>query len=168
MVDRLWGVVEKLAGWSLKLIFKVLKREPSGQDTAAFMQFVRFGAVGASNTLVSYLVYVGSLAGLHGLGIFREGDYLIAQLASFLLSVPWSFYWNRRKVFTRGKGEGGPAWKVLLRTYVAYSLTGLPLNGVLLLFWVRVLHLSKYLAPVLSLAISVPANFALNKYWAFK
>jgi len=38
----------------------------------------------------------------------------------------------------------------------------------LLIFWVKVLHISEFIAPILNLLISVPLNFVINKYWAFK
>ena len=66
--------------------------------------------------------------------------------------------------------EGGKRslWKALLKTYVSYSFTGLFLNGILLVLWVRVLHISEFAAPLINLLFSVPLNFLMNKLWAFK
>ncbi|MDY4170537.1 MAG: GtrA family protein [[Ruminococcus] gnavus] len=42
------------------------------------------------------------------------------------------------------------------------------LNNVLSTFWIYTLGMSKYLAPLINLVISVPINFLLNKFWAYK
>lgn len=34
--------------------------------------------------------------------------------------------------------------------------------------WVTIFHISKYIAPLINLVISVPINFLINKFWAFK
>lgn len=39
---------------------------------------------------------------------------------------------------------------------------------VLLSLWIQVLHISEYIAPVINLVISVPVNFWINKFRAFK
>ena len=45
---------------------------------------------------------------------------------------------------------------------------GLFLNSILSLVWVEVFHRSKVIAPIINLLISVPLNFIMNKFWAFK
>lgn len=168
ILEQLWEIIEKISGWFLRLFFRILKKEPTEKDFKFFMQFVKFGIVGVSNTLLAYLLYVGSLFGLRRLGIFPKGDYFLAQLIAFILSVLWSFYWNNKKVFIREKRGKKDTWKALLKTYVSYSFTGLFLNTILLFLWVQVLHLSEFLAPIINLFISVPVNFLINKFWAFK
>lgn len=46
--------------------------------------------------------------------------------------------------------------------------TGLFLNTVLSVLWVQILGISKMIAPIVNLLISVPLNFIMNKFWAFK
>ena len=130
-------------------------------------QFIKFGLVGVSNTVVSYVIYAVSLFLMRRFGLFPKADYLIAQVLMFLLSILWSFYWNSRFVFVRKEEEKRSWWKVLLKTYAAYSFTGLFLSSILLVFWTQVLHVSSYIAPLLNLVINVPLNFLINKYWAF-
>ena len=50
----------------------------------------------------------------------------------------------------------------------SYAFTGLLLANVLAYVWVDLLGISKFIAPLLTLVISVPVNFFLNKLWAFK
>lgn len=59
-------------------------------------------------------------------------------------------------------------WKALIKTYISYSLTGLFLNSILLILWVKICGMSEFVAPILNLLISVPLNFLINKFWAFK
>ena len=93
-------------------------------------------------------------------------DYLVAQFFGFVLSVLWSFYWNRRFVFKEGAEK--VSWPVaLLKTYASYAFTGILLNSILSFLWVEYLHIPKLIAPVINLLVSVPLNFILNKFWAF-
>ena len=132
------------------------------------MQFIKFGIVGISNTLISYILYVVSLLIFQRLNWFGKVDYLVAQMIAFILSVLWSFYWNNKMVFVKEEGQHGNLWKALIKTYVSYSFTGLFLNSALLVVWVDMLHISEFVAPIINLLISVPLNFIINKFWAFK
>ncbi len=133
----------------------------------ALVEFVKFGIVGVSNTAVSYVIYLLVLFGCDKANFMVKYDYLIATVVSFILSVLWSFYWNKKFVF---KLEGGlkTTLLALVKTYISYSFTGLFLSSVLAILWVEVLGISKMLAPILNLLISVPVNFLLNKFGAFK
>lgn len=130
-------------------------------------QFIKFGIVGVSNTLISYGLYALTLFIFDWLNASFPFEYLVAQFVSFTLSVLWSFYWNNRFVFGLREGEKRSIAMALLKTYIAYSVTGMFLSSILLVFWVQVLGISEFLAPIISLIITVPANYLLNKYWAF-
>ncbi len=71
-------------------------------------------------------------------------------------------------VFCLGEGEHRSLLKSLLKTYVSYAFTGLFLSSILLIFWVRVLHISEFIAPIINLCVSVPLNFLINKFRVFK
>ena len=89
-------------------------------------------------------------------------------MIQFVLSVLWSFYWNNKKVFVLQEGEKRSMWQALLKTYISYSFTGLFLNSALLVLWIRVLGISEFIAPIINLLVSVPLNFIINKFWAFR
>ena len=131
-------------------------------------QFVKFALVGLSNTLISYVLYVFFLFFLQYFHLLSSYDYIFSQIVSFLLSVLWAFYWNRRFVFRLSNDSNVVWWKALAKTYVSYSFTGLFLGSFLLVFWVEVFDVSKFFAPILTLLITVPMNFFLNKFWAFR
>lgn len=166
--NKMWKIIEKIAYFVLNIFFSLFKKELTEDIFLSFMQFVKFGIVGLSNTMICYALYAASLLGFQRFHVFPEEDYLIAQVIAFLLSVLWSFYWNNKMVFTVEDGKSRAVWKALLKTYAAYSFTGLFLNSILLIFWVRVVRISEFLAPALNLLVSVPLNFIINKFWAFK
>ena len=159
---RFDAMARKLAVFVLRL----LRREPKEETVVSLAQFVKFGVVGASNTLVSYLINVAVLKLLQPLNL--SWDYVAGNVAAFLLSVLWSFYWNNKYVFTAREDEERSLWRTLLKTYVAYGFTGIVLTNVLSWVWVDVLGVSKYVAPALNLVISIPLNFAINKLWAYR
>ena len=167
MGKKLYDLIEKIAFWFLGLIFKLLKKDMTEQVRSTFTEFIKFGLVGVSNTIVSYLLYAVTLQVLIKLNIFPAFDYTIANIVSFLLSVLWSFYWNNKYVFKLKDGEERSIWRALLKTYVSYGVTGIVLNNILLFLWVDTLGIHKMVAPIINLVINIPINFFMNKLWAF-
>ena len=155
--QKIWLFLEKILHILLIRCFRLKFLE---KQWGQFMQFVKFGLVGVSNTLISYIVYlVGIASGLH---------YLTASILGFVISVVNSFYWNNRYVFARQEGETRSLWKSFCKTFIAYAGTGLILNNVLLILQVDILRWSKTIAPLVNLLITIPLNFILNKLWAFR
>lgn len=159
-----WHIIEKLIRW----FFRVLHINLSEKQMEGFLQFVKFGIIGLSNTVVSYALYLGTLFFLQSRGWIPRFDYMVANVVGFVLSVLWSFYWNRKFVFHPEEGKKIPWPQALLKTYISYAFTGLLLNSLLSILWVEVFGMSKVYAPILNLIISVPINFLMNKFWAFK
>ena len=145
----------------MRLVFvKILRIKISNEAWNKLFQFVKFGIVGLSNTLISYVVYVVFVAlGIH---------YLVASLVGFFASVINAYYWNNKYVFQNEQGEQRVWWKAFLKTVASYAGTGIVLNNILLILWVEVAGLPEMLGPVVNLFITIPLNFLLNKYWAFK
>lgn len=166
--STLWNIIVTVVHAVLQVCFRIIHKELTDEIFDAFMQFVKFGLVGVSNTIVSYVLYAGSLLLFQKNGVFPSVDYLVAQVIAFVLSVLWSFYWNNKMVFIVEEGGQRSLWKALLKTYISYSFTGLFLNSVLLVLWVKLFHISEFLGPIINLIISVPINFLINKFWAFK
>lgn len=164
----MWKYVEKTSSTILSILFKLVGKELKDDFYHTFMQFVRFGIVGVSNTAISYVLYILSLTILKKFEFIQNIDYVIAQIIAFLLSVLWSFYWNNKMVFVVPKDKKRNIGKTLLKTYISYSFTGLFLNSILLILWVQVCGISEYIAPIINLLVSVPLNFVINKFWAFK
>ena len=56
----------------------------------------------------------------------------------------------------------------LIKAYFSYSIIGLFLNSLMLVLWIDIVGMGEYYAPIVNLLVTVPLNFMLNKYWAFK
>lgn len=169
LISGLWSAVETLTVKLLQRIGKFFGLNFSNETIQVLLQFIKFGIVGISNSVVNYAVYVGSLLLFRQFSLLANADYLCAQVVAFVLSVLWSFYWNQKYVFQQDKGKHTFAWfPSLVKTFVSYSFTGLILSEALLLLWINVLKLSEFIAPILNILICMPLNFILNKVWAFK
>lgn len=163
-----WKSIENIAGAVFRFCFRIIGKEYSDATHLIMMQFVKFSIVGVSNTILSYVLYSFSLIGIRKAISGFDYDYLLATVVAFVLSVLWSFYWNNKKVFVKEEGQERSLLKSLIKTYISYSFTGLFLNSILMVLWVRVLGISEFIAPIINLLVSVPLNFIINKYWAFK
>lgn len=129
-------------------------------SNSGLYQFIKFGLVGISNTLIAYVTY--------SLCVYIGIHYLIANAIGFFISVLNAYYWSDKFVFKKGKGESRSVIWTVAKTYVAYGSTGLLLASVLLYFYVDKLHISEYIAQLLVLVITIPLNFIINKFWSFK
>ncbi|MCM1112339.1 MAG: GtrA family protein [Muribaculum sp.] len=127
----------------------------------SLFQFVKFGAVGAVNTLLSYLI---TNVGYYGLHLHEQ----LSNLISFLITVFVSYLLNSRFVFRVKEGDGQPWYKALAKVYASYALTELLLMGILLFVEERLLGIPHYIATFLNLCVTVPVNFILNKFWAYR
>ena len=142
------------------ILKKVLRMEFSEDFLEKILQFVKFGIVGVSNTLISYIVYVILVTfGCH---------YLAASLLGFLISVINAFYWNNKYVFKVDGTEKRIWWSSFIKTFISYAGTGLILNNILLVIWIDIFQMNEMLGPIVNLFITIPLNFLLNKFWAFK
>lgn len=163
VAKKIWDWLEHLL---YVIVVKVLHLSVLEKNWTGFMQFVKFGVIGLSNTLLSYILNVIVLLILAPFSV--SWDFFAGNIVGFVLSVLWSFYWNNRFVFTVKEGEHRSVWKALLKTYLSYGFTGIILNNVLSWVWITQLGISKFIAPVINLLFSVPINFIMNKLWAFK
>ena len=149
----------------MRRFLSLINTEQDPKRTDSIVQFVKFGLIGLTNTVISYLLNAGTLLLLEKYN--WEWDYIAANMVAFTLSVLWSFYWNNKYVFVRKENEERVIWKALLKTYISYGITGIVLTNILSFVWISILGISKYLAPIINLVISVPLNFILNKKWSF-
>lgn len=166
MQSGVWNKIERIIRIILLFCFRMIHKELKEDVFQTLMQFVKFGIIGVTNTLISYVLNVLSLLLLQPLHV--SWDFIAGNVVAFILSVLWSFYWNNRFVFISEEGKPRNLWKALLKTYIAYGFTGIILSNVLSWIWISVFGISKYVAPLINLVVSVPLNFVINKLWAFK
>ena len=145
---------------TFKKLMKFLLRSKYNEDTVtALFQFIQFGIVGLSNTLISYVTYC--------ILVFFHANYLFASIIGFIVSVANAFYWNNKYVFKDATGRRS-LLSSFIKTVSAYAGTGLILSNILLIIWVELFHMNELIAPIINLLITIPLNFILNKFWAFK
>lgn len=146
--------------------FKELLKNPS---ISGILQFIKFGLVGVSNTLISYgiemLCYYVIFASS---SVNETAKIWITSVVAFIISVTNSYYWNNRFVF---KADAKLSLKAhmgrYLRTVACYGLTGMILAPILKM-WVSGMGVPYWLASMGTLIVTIPLNFVLNKFWAFK
>jgi len=157
---------------------------------SSFIQFIKFGLVGVSNTVVNYAVYLIFVS----LGV----QYLIANTLGFIVSVLNAYYWGSRFVFREDETKQKRIWwQVLLKTYASYLL-GFFINQVLLWIWIDITNIGRYfgfvgdiingcigiigmqpksfspedmsqiMAPIINIFVTIPINFVVNKFWAYR
>ena len=124
------------------------------------VQFIKFGTVGAINTVLSYAITNGAYYLLH----LHEQ---ISNIIAFVITVFISFMLNGKFVFTENKEERN-FWKSLLKVYASYSVTGGFLTAILLYIEEELLGIPHYIATLMNLVVTLPVNFILNKFWAYK
>jgi putative flippase GtrA len=120
------------------------------------VQFVKFGIVGVSNTLLTFAVYTLLLKGF---GVW----YLAASAIGFVVGAVNGFLWNRRWTF---RGHIGDAL-----TPVRWGIVqgcGLGLNLGLLYLFVHDAGLDKLLAQAFATAIVTVLTFLANRAWTFR
>lgn len=157
MIRRIGSILENLIKFFLR---KTLHIPINEEKVKNILQFIKFGCVGASNTVLHYIVYL--LLALMGL------QYMIANFVAFTISVINSFYWNNRYVF-KDDGKVKRSWLfTFIKTYVSYGVTGILLNSIMLNIEIEIWGINKLIAPVMNLLITIPLNFVINKFWAYK
>ncbi len=144
----------------LNALFSRLGAETPEERRALVLQFVKFGLVGVSNTLVSWAVYYLFLW-------LNEDLYMAGTVAGAVVSIYNAFFWNDRFVFKGGDRDRKSRLKRLGKTYVSYGFTSL-LSIALLWGEVNLLGISKALAPIVTLVVTIPLNFLINKFWTFR
>lgn len=134
-----------------------------------FMQFIKFGLVGVSNTAINYgiemlgyYVLFANWAGSERLKI------IIVTILGFIVSIINSYYWNNRYVFSDSQRTNKTDHIfAFLKMSACYAATGLLLAPVLKI-WIHEAGVAYWLASLLTLFVTVPLNFIINKLWAFR
>lgn len=155
---------------------------------AVFIQFIKFGLVGVSNTIVSGVIYFLLNT------VILPGVWIVASVVSWVVSVLWAYFMQNIFVFREDKNkEHRVWWQTLIKTYMTYAFTGLILNNILLLLWVNVIDIAQYSEAIIdffarihigflgdaatfssnmgwfiNMIISIPLNFLINKFWAYR
>src|ERR1039457_2053268 len=120
------------------------------------VQFVKYGIVGVSNTLLTFAVYTLLLKGF---GVW----YLAASAIGFVVGAVNGFLLNRRWTFREHVGDAlTPVRWGVVQTF------GLGLNLGLLYVFVHDADLDKLLAQAFATIIVTVITFSVNRAWTFR
>ena len=120
------------------------------------IRFVKFGMVGVLNTLVNWSIFFI----LETCGVY----YILANIISYSLSTIHSYLWNTLWVFKyKDKASTDNTFK-----FIVLNIIGLCLNTGILYVLVDFFNLNKLFALIITTAIVMIINYAVNKVWVFK
>ncbi|HEY4810281.1 MAG TPA: GtrA family protein [Solirubrobacteraceae bacterium] len=125
-------------------------------STPMLVQFVKFGLVGVSNTLLTLAVYTLLLKVF---GVW----YLAASAIGFAVGATNGFLLNRRWTFREHVGDA--------LTPVRWAVVqgcGLGVNEGLLYLFVHDAKLDKLIAQVCATAVVTVSTFFVNRAWTFR
>jgi putative flippase GtrA len=120
------------------------------------IQFVKFGIVGVSNTLLTLVVYTILLKVF---GVW----YLAASAIGFIVGATNGFLLNRKWTFREHVGDAltPVRWGIV-------QTCGLAVDEALLYVFVHDAHVDKLLAQVFATAVVTVTTFFVNRAWTFK
>ncbi len=131
-------------------------RATSALHTPLLAQFVKFGVVGVSNTLLAFAVYTLLVKGL-------DVWYLAASAIGFAFGAVNGYLLNRRWTFREHAGDA----LTPVRWFVVQGC-GLLANLGLVYLAVDGLGLDELLGQALATAIVVVGTFFANRAWTFR
>lgn len=144
----------------IKKLFGALGIQNKEDFIQTFIQFLKFGVVGLSNTAVSM--------GCYYLVLFLNPDwYMLGSIIGTIVSIANAFFWNDKFVFKGNQNDFLSKMKRLGKTYVSYGGTSI-MSNVMLWIEVSFFAVGKNIAPIVNLIITIPLNFIINKLWTFK
>ena len=120
------------------------------------VQFIKFGIVGVSNTLITFAVYTLLLKVF---GVW----YLAASAIGFIVGATNGFLLNRRWTFREHVGDAFTPvrWAIV-------QACGLGLNIGLLYLWVEKVGVDKLVGQALSIVVVTTLTFLANRAWTFR
>lgn len=121
-----------------------------------FIQFIKFGIVGVSNTLLTAGIIWILLKELHC------SDYF-SNLIGYIVGLINSFIWNRKWTFESKAKVSVTVFKFILTFAISYLLQ---LGNLYLML--HYTHIDPYFCQLLSIVVYTCINFGLNKYYTFK
>ena len=127
---------------------------------AAFIQFLKFNAVGLVNTLIDFVIFTL----LHSLGMV----YALAQVISYSAGTANSFILNKKVTFkdrNRGNHEGFD--KAQLLKFIVLNLVVLGISLLLMHLLTDKLGIQVLISKVLVTFVTVIINFFGSRKWVF-
>ena len=119
-------------------------------------QFIKYGIVGASNTILTFVVYTVLVLAL---GV----PYVVALLVGFLAGSLNSYLLNRHWTFRAGH----LAHASVGTRFAIVQIVAIAANAGLLILFVDDLHVHKVLAQAILTVPVLAVTFFVNRAWSF-
>ena len=132
-----------------------MKKKPNDK-ISLLVQFIKFGFVGISNTIITAII-IWLLLKMLGT------SNLVANISGYAVGLINSFIWNRKWTFESKLKVKDTVFKFMLTFVLSYLLQ----LGVLFLLLNQLL-IDAYWCHLQAMVIYTVANFSLNKYYTFK
>lgn len=124
-------------------------------------QFVKFGIVGATSTVVDFGV-------LNLLVIYGHLNVYLAVTISFIVALTNGFIWNSRFTFKLKKEEEfGRGTSIRYASYALVSVVGLGLNLGIMYVLIDIFGLWYNFAKFGAIVVVMFWNYGANKKWVF-
>ena len=107
------------------------------KKTSTGTQFILFFTVGSVNFLLRQVVFTI-------LSAFAI-DVMLCNFIAFTASVVGSYLLNGTLIFKKQEGEHRVWWKVFLRLYFVYAITGLVLSGLMIWLFLDIIKLAQFM-----------------------
>jgi len=124
-------------------------------DLPVVRQFVKYGIVGASNTILTFAIYTVAVE----IGV----QYVIALLVGYVVGSLNSYLLNRNWTFRAGHlahASVGPRFAIV-------QIVAIGANTGLLILFVDDLHVHKILAQAILTVPVLAVTFFVNRAWSF-
>ena len=118
--------------------------------------FIKFCVVGAINTAISLGIYYILIALGVNYAISITVGYILSSICGYLLSKTWVFKKKEEK-----------ATKSVFKYYALYA-SALILNLLCMTIFIKGMHVSDKVAPILTVIITTIYNFTFSKLWVFR
>ncbi|MFE4713662.1 GtrA family protein [Paenibacillus sp. NPDC056722] len=126
----------------------------------AFIQFLKFNAVGLLNTLIDFAVFTL----LHSLGVM----YGLAQVFSYSAGTANSFILNKKVTFRDSNRSGNNGFdRIQLLKFIILNLTVLGISLLLMQVLTDRFGVQVLLSKVLVTFVTVVINFFGSRKWVF-
>ena len=126
------------------------------KSTRLLIQFVKYGVVGISNTLLTAAIIWIMMKVCH------SSDY-VSNIIGYIVGLINSFIWNRRWTFENNSQLSKTAFKFIITFAISYLLQ---LGNLYLLL--NYTTFDAYFCQLTSIVVYTSVNFILNKYYTFK
>lgn len=156
IVNGLFSFFFRICRAIIESLYSLAKKELTEEEWVVWQQFIKFALVGCSNTVIVLIVYYAVVL------ILGEKFYILGQSLGYVAGIANSYFLNSRFVF-HAKAVNNQSF---IKMCICYGMTYF-LQIALLYLQVDVLHLSKFVAPIVAILITTPVNFFLNKIFAF-